>query len=219
MNLTPGLPEPASISAKLVVFWTCVTLWLWPLCWWLPFWLVVLYLTPFLITSVFLLHRLTHGRVWRWRLAVRDWVHDLSLILMIFLSLAAPLSSYFYGRWIAGQFVQELGVRLELIDQRISILEQFGFGERRGVYSTYKMLEPLEEAQATIIARIEAQGKPTQSGNPVVDLGWQIGNTRMTASCESKGAISNEIRIQDDAHLFVQVLHHSSGYCRLKHNR
>jgi hypothetical protein len=210
-------PKSVNVSVTSIVVWISVSIWLWSLCWLMPFWFVILFVTPFLLGIVVICYMITRRGLLR-HITIAGQIHWLYPLLVFVVTVSAPLSSYFYGRWIAEQFVQSLGIPVELIDQKVSILEQFGFGERRGVRSNYQIQIPLDDAKERMLERIEQQGRPAPTGDPIVDLGWQISNDGQSAGCASWETTPNSIMILPNGQLFVALLHNSSPFCRLQND-
>jgi len=202
-----GLRLLLSISA---VVWT------WVLCWWLTFWFVILYVTPLLLLLSWLIAWTVERRVPKWEYRWSERRYHLYRTAIVMLIIAAPVSSYLYGRWLARQFVQELGVEARLVEQKVSVLEQFGFGERRGVLSVYELREPREVAEEKIRQRILSQGKPVGVEDKFAALGWQQGNQGLDFLCVSGNHTSTDVWINKNGQLVVHILFYTSPYCRLK---
>jgi hypothetical protein len=182
----------------------------------MPFWFVIFYVTPFLLLLSWLIAWAVGRRVPRWEYRWSEWRYHLYRTAIVVLITAAPVSSYFHGRWLARQFVQELGVEVRLVEQKVSVLEQFGFGERRGVHSVYELLEPREIAEEKIRQRILAQGKPVGVEDRFAALGWQQGNQGLAFLCISENSSYAHVWIDSDGKLEVRILFYTSPYCRLK---
>lgn len=191
-------------------------IWTWVLCWWLPFWFVIFYVTPFLLVLSWLITWTVERRVPKWEYRWSERGYRLYWAAILVLITAAPVSSYLYGRWLAREFIEELGVEVRLVEEKVSVLEQFGFGERRGVLSVYEFLEPREIAEEKIRQRILAQGKPVGIEDRFAALGWQLGNDGLNAGCESGNGTYTDIWINKHGQLIVNILFYTSPYCRLK---
>jgi hypothetical protein len=132
-----------------------------------------------------------------------------------------PLTSYFYSVWIADQLFHELGIEASLVHRKISVLEQFGFSEHRGVISVYEFLEDPTVAEAKIRQRVLAHGKSEDERDPDVALGWQVGDhpsSELKVRCLSwpTAAIGPNSIWTDRGQLIIEVLTLSSPYCQLR---
>lgn len=205
-----------TVTGMRILLSISAVIWTWALCWWMPFWFVIFYMTPFLLFVSWLIAWIVGRRIARWEYRWPGWRYHLYRTVIVVLIVAAPVSSYLYGRWIAHQFVRELGIEVRLVEQKVSVLEQFGFGERRGVLSIYELLEPQGGAEQKIRQRILAQGKPTDVDNPIAALGWQLGNQGLTFFCQSENHNHTDVRMNQNRQLVVHLLFYASPYCRLR---
>ncbi len=197
------------LSISLVV-------WVWALCWWAPFYFVVLYMTPLLVLLSRLVSWLVERHTAKWEFHWPVWRCRIGYTGVLVLVAAMPLTSYFYGVWIADRLFQELDVQALLTYRKVSVLEEFGFDEHRGVIGLYDYLEPMETAKEKMLQRVLAQGTPEETGDPIVDLGWQINTYLGTLRMICISSVRPNVISAGDKQFAIEVLHFSSNYCQLK---
>ena len=210
------VPPDCTISGLRVLLSLSLVVWAWALCWWAPFYFVVLYVTPFLVLVSWLVSWLVERRLAKWEFHWSPGRCHLGLATLLVAVAAMPLSSYLYGVWIADRLFQELGIEARLVYRKVSVMEEFGFDEHRGVISLYEYLELVETANEKMLQRVLAQGKPEETGDPIVDLGWQISTYLGTLRMICVSAVRPNVISDGDKQFAIEVLHFSSNYCQLR---
>jgi len=212
-TITPA----CTISGMRVMLSISLVVWVWALCWWAPFYFVVLYMTPLLVLPSWLVSWLVERHTAKWEFHWSPWRCRMGLTALFVLVVAMPISSYVYGVWIADQLFQGLGIEARLVYRKISVMEEFGFDEHRGAVSLYEYLEPAETAKEKIIQRVQSQKPQEGVGRSLSSRGWQIGTIddgAFTIICDS-GVRENTISTENDQ-LGIVVRHLSSPYCQLR---
>ena len=210
------VPPDCTISGLRVLLSLSLVVWAWALCWWAPFYFVVLYVTPFLVLLSWLVSWLVERRLAKWEFHWSPGRCRLGLATLRVAVAAMPLSSYLYGVWIADRLFQELGIEARLVFRKVSVMEEFGFDEQRGVISLYEYLEPVETADEKMLQRVLDQGIPEETGDPIVDLGWQINTYLGTLRMICISSVRPNVISAGDKQLAIEVLHFSSNYCQLR---
>ena len=211
------VPPDCTISGLRVLLSLSLVVWAWALCWWAPFYFVVLYVTPFLVLLSWLVSWLVERRLAKWEFHWSPGRCRLGLATLLVAVAAMPLSSYLYGVWIADRLFQELGIEARLVYRKVSVMEEFGFDEHRGVISLYEYLEPAEAAKEKMIQRVQSQKSPGENRRSIPNPGWQVSKIvdgAFSITCDS-GVHRNTISTENDQ-LGIVLRHDSTLSCQLR---